>query len=59
MKTIKNTPPINNFESLAATIQQTNSFFLDSGLPGKIKPEDWKYSSARDWCSHFTSYQFL
>lgn len=29
MKTIKNTPPINNFESLAATIQQTNSFFLD------------------------------
>ena len=29
MKTIKNTSPINNFESLAATIQQTNSFFLD------------------------------
>jgi len=29
MKTIKNTPPINNLESLAATIQQTNSFFLD------------------------------
>ena len=29
MKTIKKTPPINNFESLAATIQQTNSFFLN------------------------------
>ena len=29
MKTIKNTSPINNFESLAATIQQTNSFFLN------------------------------
>jgi hypothetical protein len=28
MKTIKNTPPINNFESLAATIQQTDSFFI-------------------------------
>lgn len=29
MKTIKNTPSVNNFESLATTIQQTNSFFLD------------------------------
>ena len=29
MKTIKKTLPINNFESLATTIQQTNSFFLD------------------------------
>ena len=29
MKTIKNTPVINNFESLAATIQKTNSFFLN------------------------------
>lgn len=29
MKTLKNTSSINNFESLAATIQQTNSFFLD------------------------------
>ena len=29
MKTIKKTPPINNFESLAATIQKTNSFFLN------------------------------
>jgi len=29
MKTLKNTSSVNNFESLAATIQQTNSFFLD------------------------------
>ena len=29
MKTLKNTSAINNFESLATTIQQTNSFFLD------------------------------
>ena len=29
MKTLKNTSSINNFESLATTIQQTNSFFLD------------------------------
>src|SRR5665213_2352629 len=29
MKTLKNTSSVNNFESLAATIHQTNSFFLD------------------------------
>ena len=29
MKTLKNTSSVNNFESLATTIQQTNSFFLD------------------------------
>ena len=29
MKTLKNTTSVNNFESLATTIQQTNSFFLD------------------------------
>ncbi|MDQ6761721.1 MAG: PDDEXK nuclease domain-containing protein [Bacteroidota bacterium] len=29
MKTLKNTSFVNNFESLATTIQQTNSFFLD------------------------------
>ena len=29
MKTIKNASSVNNFESLATTIQQTNSFFLD------------------------------
>lgn len=29
MKTIENTSSVNNFESLATTIQQTNSFFLD------------------------------
>ena len=29
MKTLKNTSTINNSESLATTIQQTNSFFLD------------------------------
>jgi len=29
MKTLKNTSSLNNFESLATTIQQTNSFFLD------------------------------
>ncbi|MEO6730913.1 MAG: PDDEXK nuclease domain-containing protein [Ferruginibacter sp.] len=29
MKTLKNSSSLNNFESLAKTIQQTNSFFLD------------------------------
>jgi predicted nuclease of restriction endonuclease-like (RecB) superfamily len=29
MKTLKNTSSVNNFESLAVTIEQTNSFFLD------------------------------
>ena len=29
MKTLKNPSSVNNFESLATTIQQTNSFFLD------------------------------
>jgi predicted nuclease of restriction endonuclease-like (RecB) superfamily len=29
MQTLKNTSSVNNFESLATTIQQTNSFFLD------------------------------
>lgn len=29
MTTLKNTSSVNNFESLATTIQQTNSFFLD------------------------------
>lgn len=29
MKTIQNNPSVNNFESLAVTIEQTNSFFLD------------------------------
>jgi predicted nuclease of restriction endonuclease-like (RecB) superfamily len=29
MKTLKNTSSVNNFESLAATIHQTNSFFLN------------------------------
>ena len=29
MKTLKNTSSLNNFESLATTIQKTNSFFLD------------------------------
>ena len=29
MRTLKNTSSIKNFESLATTIQQTNSFFLD------------------------------
>lgn len=29
MKTLKNTSSVNNFESLATTIHQTNSFFLN------------------------------
>jgi predicted nuclease of restriction endonuclease-like (RecB) superfamily len=44
MQTLKNTSSVNNFESLATTIQQTNSFFLD-----KVKRQVNTSLTLRNW----------
>ena len=44
MQTLKNTSSVNNFESLATTIQQTNSFFLD-----KVKRQVNTALTLRNW----------